>query len=94
MFTTKNIKIGEYPFVGVRDDSRKIKTVTRNQQRYCIWDKEKRYWWGPKNFNHMVIWWYLNHSKSPNISTKTWKSIKNIKAGKELVIDYREFKES
>jgi len=33
----------------------------------------------------------LNHSKSPNVDTRTWTTLRYIRAGEELTINYEEF---
>lgn len=87
VFTTRKIRVGENPFIGIPDDSFLHKKVSNPQKRYCIYEDRKG-WWGPKDFTRMAIWWYLNHSKNPNIDTDTWKAIKPINGGKELTINY------
>ena len=52
----------------------------------------------PLSFNRMDIAWYLNHSKNPNVIAKdtggvsTFVTMRPIKAGEELTVDYDTFK--
>jgi SET domain-containing protein len=45
-------------------------------------------WHCPKDFHRMSIGWYTNHSKQPNVETRTWKALRDIKKGEEITIDY------
>ena len=49
----------------------------------------------PKDFGHIEIGWYLNHSKKPNAAHTNYKyyAISNIKAGEEITIDYNTLEE-
>jgi uncharacterized protein len=51
----------------------------------------------PKEFNHLWIVWYLNHSHRPNIelrqSQNSYYSTRNIQEGEELLVDYNSFGE-
>ncbi len=51
----------------------------------------------PKEFNHLWIVWYLNHSDHPNAKLDTvrnnYYSTKDINAGEEILIDYNAFDE-
>jgi len=66
---------------------------------YCGYDKKKDKWGIPSDgFNNINITFYMNHSKKPNIgvfdtgkrglSLVTFKTLRAIKAGEELLIDY------
>jgi hypothetical protein len=59
---------------------------------FCI-IKEKRYG-SPTNFNRLTAAWFLNESKNPNIACDDnyeFVSLRNIKAGEELTVDYATF---
>lgn len=48
----------------------------------------------PKSFNLLTPSWYLNHSDSPNVTLtrgQRFIAARRIRAGEELVVDYRTF---
>lgn len=49
----------------------------------------------PKEFNHMWVVWFLNHSDTPNAALNqienNYYSIKDIREGEEIFIDYNAF---
>lgn len=51
----------------------------------------------PKEFNHLWMVWYLNHSDSPNAqlneSENNYYSTRDIQPGEEILIDYNKFSE-
>jgi hypothetical protein len=50
----------------------------------------------PKDFGHMHVGWYLNHSSSPNAypdDDYKWHALRDIKAGEEITIDYNSLNE-
>lgn len=51
----------------------------------------------PKEFNHLWIVWYLNHSDNPNAALNTevnnYCALRDIFAGQEILIDYNAFEE-
>ncbi|MBL7045808.1 MAG: SET domain-containing protein [Parcubacteria group bacterium] len=51
----------------------------------------------PKEFNHLWIVWYINHSKKPNVTLRkddnNYYAIRDIVAGEELFTDYNSFDE-
>ena len=51
----------------------------------------------PKEFNHIWIVWYLNHSHTPNAGPDPEKndyySLRDIEAGEEILVDYNIFEE-
>ena len=93
VFTTKKIDKGidiEKEF-NIPDDSVLRKKVTKPlEKRYCC--KYKDGYYCPENFNRMSLWWYLNHSKNPNIDVETrynpYMTNRIIKANEELTINY------
>jgi SET domain-containing protein len=68
---------------------RKEKEIPKELLMYCI-AKEDNVWQCPPEFNHMHLIWYLNHSDHPNAEKRDdgYYSIKDIKAGQEILIDY------
>jgi len=56
---------------------------------YCIANQDGTYSCPPE-FNHMHLVWYLNHSNQPNAELRemSYYSIRPIKAGEEILIDY------
>jgi len=56
---------------------------------YCVANPDGT-WNGPRQFNHMELSWFLNHSFEPNARYRDdgCYSIKEIKAGDEITIDY------
>lgn len=54
------------------------------------------YYGCPNNFNDLTITWYLNHSDKPNVycdKKYIFYSLRNIRVGEELTIDYNSFSE-
>mgnify|MGYP003387583537 CR=1 FL=1 len=51
----------------------------------------------PKEFNHLWIVWYLNHSDTPNIELRlpenNYYAIEDIHRGEELLTNYNKFNE-
>ena len=51
----------------------------------------------PREFNHLWIVWYLNHSKYPNAELNqqenNYFAIKDIQEGEEILINYNAFNE-
>lgn len=69
------------------------KDVPKYFESYCIDRGEKLIC--PKDFGHMEIGWYLNHSKSPNAFHREYNyyALRDIIAGEEIVIDYSSLEE-
>lgn len=63
-------------------------------ERFCVEDGKN--YICPRNFYEMSILWFLNHSKNPNLkrTKKGFVSIKKIKEGEELTINYSKLNES
>jgi hypothetical protein len=57
--------------------------------RYGVETKEG--FWIPSDFNRMGVWWFINHSESPNIEYvgNDILAARDIAAGEELTINYR-----
>ncbi len=73
---------------------------TRNKEdvpeifrQYCL--SHENVLFCPKDFGHMEIGWYLNHSKNPNAYHReyTYYALRDIKSGEEITIDYNSFGE-
>ncbi|MFA6047287.1 MAG: SET domain-containing protein [Parcubacteria group bacterium] len=49
----------------------------------------------PRNFGHMEIGWYINHSKTPNTYHKNYNyyALRDIPAGEEITVDYNTLEE-
>ena len=77
-----------------RSIERKRKTIPKIFQQYCIIQGD----WviSPRNFSHMTVGWYLNHSVKPNaVRDKSyhWYALRNIKKDEEITIDYNSLEE-
>ena len=61
---------------------------------YCI-ARDKDLYDCPRRFNQMEVGWYLNHSNSPNLrfDSEAHYTIRDIKAGEEMLIDYNDLNE-
>lgn len=79
----------------------KMKDVPPELVKYCIY-MENGECIAPERFDRMEIGWYLNHSATPNVGHRSCPerngehrlyTIKNVKAGDEIVIDYNELGE-
>ncbi len=70
--------------------------VPKELQVYCLNHKSGKLLC-PKYFNRMDIGNYLNHSEAPNLRYKNgngYFALRDIKAGEELFMNYRELGES
>lgn len=49
----------------------------------------------PKDFGHLEIGWFMNHSKNPNAFHKNYHfyALRDIKEGEEITVDYNTFEE-
>jgi hypothetical protein len=52
-------------------------------------DDDDATYYVPLDPHRMSIGWYLNHSDQPNVDTATWRALRKIPRGEELLIDYR-----
>lgn len=91
VFALVNIKRGTYlePLLFPKGNTQKKKNPSKEEKEYCI--KVENRWICPKNFHQMSVGWFLNHSSKPNLAHNNlkWYSIKNIRKGEELTIDYK-----
>lgn len=92
VFATHDIKAGAYLRLF---DMGHNNTVLRGEKDipeifrgYCI--ERGEYISCPKDFGHMEIGWYLNHSKEPNAFHIDYNyfALRDILAGEEILIDY------
>lgn len=76
----------------------KIEEVPAEFLKYCVMINALECT-GPRQFDHMEIGWYLNHSAHPNIAAEgsdgyySFKAIRDIKAGEEILLDYNDLGE-
>lgn len=85
----------------------KLKDIPQPFHKYCIYTSAEECY-GPERFDRMEIGWYINHSATPNIARKysvsfdeavknvearTMHTIRDIKAGDEILIDYNDLDE-
>ncbi|MFA5355122.1 MAG: SET domain-containing protein [Candidatus Paceibacterota bacterium] len=73
--------------------SRERKDIPELFQEYCV-DRGDMLLC-PKDFGHMEVGWYINHSKDPNAYHKDYNyyALRDIKAGEEIIIDYNTLEE-
>lgn len=73
----------------------KIKDISPDFLKYCIFLNDEECFC-PERFDRMEIGWFLNHSYDPNIekiSSENVVTVKEIKTGEELLIDYNKLNE-
>lgn len=103
VFAARNIPTGtllfKYP-AGHIVRTMKIKDIPEPFIQYCVYINNEEAWC-PERFDRMEMGWYINHSNTPNIAAKkelhisnnnvikpSIYTIKDIKAGEEILIDY------
>lgn len=95
VFAAQNMGISELVLPKFSPREEKINNIPTEFLGYCIFlDEEKCLC--PKEFDHMEIGWYLNHSKNPNVEKRAdgnLYTIRAIEAGEEILIDYNQFEE-
>lgn len=96
IFAAHDIPAGTKIFSGQFSPRKmKIKDIPAEFLKYCIFlDDDECHC--PERFDRMEIGWYLNHSDKPNIAKKADSrlfSIRDIKAGEEILIDYNQLNE-
>ena len=49
----------------------------------------------PRDFGHMEVGWYMNHSDDPTVYQKdlNYYALRNIQSGEEITVDYNSFNE-
>lgn len=73
----------------------KVNELPKPLEGYCIFNQDGTIRC-PREFNHMRIGWYVNHSKDPNIVLRDgcgFFATKHIPKDAELLMDYNSFKE-
>lgn len=96
VFATYDIKKGSQLF-DIETSYRKlsIKNIPKEFQKYCVFLNDEECIC-PERFDRMEIGWFINHSSTPNCTKNTNNkiiSIKDIRAGEEVFIDYNELNE-
>lgn len=62
--------------------------------KLCV--KVKDGWWCPSDFSRPSFWWYINHSKKPNVNcdkNNNFIVIESINPGDEITINYKNLDE-
>jgi SET domain-containing protein len=100
VFAFHDIKAGTYLRL-FRDETekeprsvvRKTEDVPEFFRSFCVGRGDTQLC--PSDFGCMEIGWHLNHSKNPNAFHKNYfyYSLKDIKAGEEITIDYNSLEE-
>ena len=97
-FADADIRKGELVRIWDGDDSRWIPLARAHAspqvhliKRFGI--RNSKGYWAPRDFLRISTGWYMNHSDDPNIGSDdedvTYHAVRDIKAGEELVMDYR-----
>lgn len=96
VFATHDIPKGTELFRGDHSTrTLKIKDIPEPFVKYCIFLNDEECVC-PERFDRMELGWYINHSNQPNISrhgAKCMITIRDIKAGEEIVMNYNELNE-
>lgn len=93
VFTTAALKKHSKPrFIG--NDWRLVPMgrVRSHLLRYCV-DAGNGRVYCPREPHHMCLSWYVNHSATPNVDARTWRTLRYVRAGEELTIDYNVLEE-
>ena len=71
--------------------------IERYMKDMCVFEDGK-YWLPDTGLQTITIGWYLNHSKTPNMTAthrgENFIASRDIKAGEELTVDYSTYDES
>lgn len=91
LFSRVKFKKGDELDKLITDDSVFIKKSedTDLLNKLCV--KTEDGWWCPSDFSRPSFWWYINHSKKPNVNVdknNKFTVAKEIKPGQEITIDY------
>lgn len=86
VYAVRRIRKGQKPPLFAARDWRWMRRPSRAEARYCTAGDGGYY--GPADPHRMSVGWYLNHSDIPNIDSKTFVALRDIRAGAELTIDY------
>jgi len=95
VFSRKKIRKGTVLPLFAKHDLAVRKRVSSVERHYAVHYTAKNRiaskplgWHCPQDFHRMSIGWYTNHSKRPNVETRTWKALRDIEKGEEVTIDY------
>ena len=92
VFAARRIIIGKCLPLFAEKDWRWLSRYPRHiGARFCTKGDGGVY--APYDWHRISIGWYLNHSEKPNVSARTWRSLRPICAGEELTISYSELGE-
>jgi SET domain-containing protein len=104
VFAIRDIPKRTYVFRGDDDElvwvkasatNRLEKEIKKLYRDFCV-SRNGRYGC-PRNFNLLTPAWYLNHSKKPNMAADKnydFYSIRRIKKGEELTVDYETYSDT
>ncbi len=95
VFSTHEIAAETPLFAGNHSPRRmKIKDIPAEFIKYCIFINDEECWC-PEQFDRMGIGWYINHSSDSNIEKRSDRlvTLRDIKAGEEILLDYNELNE-
>lgn len=93
VFAVHDIKEGTFLRLFGEEDSveyRNEKDIPEVFREFCV-SHENGKAICPKDFGHMAVGWYINHSKNNHNAYHRdlyWYSERDIKAGEEILIDY------
>jgi hypothetical protein len=100
VFATHDIKNGSFLRLFANENEGNVMTSERNSKnvpekfhQFCMVINNKLIC--PKDFGHMAVGWYLNHSNTPNAHHKDYQyyASSDIKEGEEITIDYNTLEE-
>ena len=100
IFAVHDIKTGTYLRLFREKDEPRTAIVRKKEdvpeffQQWCV-DRGNTLMC-PRDFGHMEIGWYLNHSKTPNAhrdDNYNYYASRDISKGKEVTIDYNSLEE-
>lgn len=100
IFAVHDIKSGTYlRLFGDKDYQNDVSVIREKKdvpeffRSYCIDRGDTMLC--PSDFGRMEIFWYINHSKTPNAHHRNYEycALRNIKAGEEITIDYNTLEE-
>jgi SET domain-containing protein len=95
VFANRNLPKGIVVLWDKKERKITIKKAKKNRKLYEKCERfgveTEKYYICPKNFLKMSVIWFLNHSIKPNMRgiKKGFISIRKIKKGEELTVDYR-----
>jgi SET domain-containing protein len=91
IFSEPNLKDDEYIAVSKTSIEKLPKSAIALIENFCLYDDEN-YFVPEKGFKKLDLAIYLNHSENPNLISINdgdyFETLRDIKAGEELLIDY------